>query len=453
MINRFNSAVLIALLAMLISACATTQADKPALSMPTAFPDFATASPGQLFDAQKIAALEARMQKFVVDGDTNGIATLLVKDGQVISHTQAGVRRIMDGAPIAEDTIYRIYSMTKPITGVALMRLYEEGKFSLDDPVTKYIPEFKDLEVVQSFEDDGSFELEPLSRQPTMRELMSHTAGFAYGLYGSDPSNVAFMKERVLASPDLDTFINRVAGIPLMYQPGESWFYSAAVDIQGAIIERLTGMSLGEYLQAQVFAPLGMNDTGFFVPDDKYDRFSNAFAYHPETKKVRLLPFDEAKYNFFGDMAFKDGTFGMESGGGGLVSTLGDYARFCQMLANQGALDGVRILKAETVELMRTDVLQEEQKVSIAGTLTQAESGGEIGFGLDFGIFHNTENHKNKMGDGSYFWGGAAGTWFWIDPVNNLFFIGMIQRFPQGGPAVDFRGISRDLIYEALIHD
>ncbi|MFT5572962.1 MAG: CubicO group peptidase (beta-lactamase class C family) [Cryomorphaceae bacterium] len=452
MMNRFMSAVSIALLTMFISACATTQADNPVSATPVAFPDFSTASPRQLFDADKIAALETRMQKFVVDGDTNGIATLLVKDGQVISHTQAGVRRIMDGAPIADDTIYRIYSMTKPITGVALMALYEEGKFSLDDPVAKYIPEFKDLEVVKSFEEDGSFEVEALDRQPTMRELMSHTAGFAYGLYGSDPSNVAFMKNGVLASPDIDTFITRVAGIPLMYQPGESWFYSAAVDIQGAIIERLTGMSLGEYLQSTIFAPLGMNDTGFFVPDAKYDRFSNVFAYHPETKKFRLLPFDEARYNFFGDMAFKNGTFGMESGGGGLVSTLGDYARFCQMLANGGEFNGIRILKSETVKLMRTDVLLEKQKVSIAGTLTQVES-GELGFGLDFGVFHNTGNDKGKMGDGTYFWGGAAGTWFWIDPVNNLYFIGMIQRFPQGGPEVDFRGISRDLIYDALIQD
>ena len=264
MIIPFKSTVSITVLTLLISACAMTQAKDSASRVSKAFPDFSSESPGLAFDVDKIAALEARMQKFVADGDTKGIATLLVKDGEVISHTQAGVRHILDGAPITDDTIYRIYSMTKPITGVALMALYEQGKFSLDDPVAKYISEFTNLEVVKSFAEDGSFEIEPLQRQPTMRELMSHTAGFAYGLYGKDPSNVAFMKKRVLASPDLTTFIDRVATIPLKYQPGASWFYSAAVDIQGAIIERLTGMSLGEYFQSILFTPLGMNDTGFF---------------------------------------------------------------------------------------------------------------------------------------------------------------------------------------------
>lgn len=451
MINPFVKAILLASLSLVITACASVPSTAPAVTLATAFPDFQSDPVISDFDSDKIAALEARMKQFVSDGDTKGIATLLVKDGQVVSHTQAGVRRILDAAPIADDTIYRIYSMTKPITGVALMMLFEEGRFSLDDPVAKFIPEFEKLEVVKAYEKDGSFEVEPLERQPTMRELMSHTAGFAYGLGGSDPSNRQFMQQRILASPDLSTFIDRVATVPLMYQPGEKWFYSAAVDIQGAIVERLTGMSFGEYLQQKIFSPLAMKDTGFFVPSEQYDRFSNVFGFHPETKKFQLLPFTEAKYNFFGDMAYRKGGVGMESGGGGLVSTLADYARFCQMLANGGVLDGNRIIKAETIKLMRTDVLVDGQSVNIAGTLTEAETqNNPIGFGLDFGIFKNAENDPSKMGDGSYFWGGAAGTWFWIDPVNNLYFIGMIQRFPQGGPDVDFRSISRDLVYEAL---
>lgn len=444
--SKLATILLLVATSLALAACTTTPTPTSATS---AFPDFSKAAPTQNFDAEQIAALEARVRKFVADGDTKGVATLLVKGGKVISHTQAGVRRIMDGAPITEDTIYRIYSMTKPITGVALMMLYEQGKFSLDDPIVKYIPEFADLKVVQTVREDGSYTLEPLKRQPTMRELMSHTAGFAYGLYGSDPSNVAFMQQRILASPDLTTFIEKVATVPLMFQPGERWFYSAAVDIQGAIIERLSGMSLGEYFTTQIFSPLGMPDTGFYVPAGEYDRFSNVFGYHPETKKFQLLPYTEPEYNFFGTMEYRQHSFGMESGGGGLVSTLRDYARFCQMLANGGVLDGKRILKPETVKLMRTNVLSENQNVSIAGTLTQA-AGGTLGFGLDFGVFHNTNNDKSKMGDGSYFWGGAAGTWFWIDPVNDLFFIGMIQRFPQGGPEVDFRGITRDMVYQAL---
>jgi CubicO group peptidase (beta-lactamase class C family) len=442
----FTSIILLALL----SSCASVQYDLSHQTA-TAFPDFASVSPGDAFDAGKIGELENRMQKFVSDGDAMGIATLLVKDGKIVSHTQAGLRHVKDGAPINEETLYRIYSMTKPITGVALMTLYEEGRFSLDDPVSKFIPEFENLTVVKSYDKDGSVEIEPLDRQPTMRELMSHTAGFAYGLYGSDPSNIAFMKNGILASPDLDTLIDRVATVPLMYQPGERWFYSVAVDIQGAIVERLTGMSFGEYLNSRILQPLKMTDTGFYVPDSEYDRFSDVFGYHPVSKEFQLLPFKEAKYNVLGSVAFtKEGT-GMESGGGGLVSSLGDYARFCQMLANGGELDGQRILKPETIKLMRTSVLDEKQNVSISGTLTQAAAGDlGLGFGLDFGVIHNPDNIKHKMGDGSYFWGGAAGTWFWIDPTHNLYFIGMIQRFPQGGPAVDFRGISKDLVYEAL---
>lgn len=447
--NSVKSTISLALTILLLSACASTPSTHLSVADLRPFDDLTKAATSDAFSADKIAELEARMQKFVADGDTKGIATLLVKDGQIVSHTQAGVRRIMDGAAITEDTIYRIYSMTKPITGVALMTLYEQGMFSLDDPVVKFVPEFKNLQVVKSFADDGSFAVEALHHQPTMRELMSHTAGFAYGLYGKDPSNLMFMKNGVLASPDLNTFIDRVAAIPLMYQPGEQWFYSAAVDIQGAIVERLSGMKFGAFLASKIFAPLGMVDTGFSVPAAEYDRFSNVYGFHPETKKFQLLPFSEAQYNRLGDVSYRPAARGMESGGGGLVSTLKDYARFCQMLVNGGQLSGARILKAETIKLMRTDVLQDHQRVSIAGTLSQTE-GNELGFGLDFGIFHNKGNDPLKMGDGSYFWGGAAGTWFWIDPVNNLFFIGMIQRFAQGGPEVDFRTISRDLVYQAL---
>lgn len=401
------------------------------------------------FDAQGLQNLEDRIQQFVADGHTKGIATLLVKDGNVVNYTQAGIRRASDNAPIEQDTIYRIYSMTKPVTGVAMMILFERGLFSLGDPIAKFIPEFKDLQVVKSYSEDGSVELEPLQRQPTMQELMSHTAGFAYGLYGNDPSNRQFMKDQILAAPDLDTFIDKVAKVPLMAQPGKQWFYSAAVDIQGAIVERLSGMSFGEFLQKNLFQPLAMEDTGFFVPAAKYDRFSDVWGYHPETKEFQRVPFPEPKYNRLGDVSFKADIPRFESGGGGLLSTISDYARFCQMLANKGEFNGRRILSAESIKLMRTNVLRDDQRVSISGTLSDSESKA-LGFGLNFGTIKNTGDGGFKLGDGSYFWGGAAGTWFWIDPVNNLFFIGMIQRFPQGGPEIDFRGVSQELVYSAL---
>jgi CubicO group peptidase (beta-lactamase class C family) len=409
---------------------------------PEPFPDYSTEAAGADFDIAKIAALEARMRQFVTDGDVAGIATLLVKDGDVISYTVAGIRRLADMAPITEDTIYRIYSMTKPITGVALMSLYEDGKFQLDDPVSQYIPEFDNLKVVESYEPDGSYVLVPLERQPTMRELMSHTAGFGYGLFGDDPSNRAFQSRQILASPDMQTFIDTVATVPLMFQPGERWFYSSAVDIQGAIVERLSGVKFGEYLKSEVFDPLEMRDTAFYVPDAEYDRFSDVFGLDPETGKtgpVRLPA-----------VAYKKETVGMESGGSGLTSTLYDYARFCQMLSNGGELGGARILKPETIELMRTNVLVDNQKVDIGGTLSPAES-QSFGFGLDFGIIRNTGSGAGIQGDGTYFWGGMAGTWFWIDPVNSLYFIGMIQRFPTSdGQQADLRSISAEMVYDAL---
>ena len=415
------------------------------------FPDFDSKSPRPDFNAEKLAALEDRMRKFVVDGDTMGIATLLVHDGKVASYAQAGVRDIVKGKPITQDTIYRIYSMSKPITGVAMMMLYEQGEFSLDDPVSKFIPEFEGLEVVKSYEKDGSFDLEPLERQPTMRELMSHTAGFAYGISGMDPSNVEFRKQGVLGSPDLQTLIDKVATIPLIHQPGTDWEYSISVDIQGAIIERITGMTLGEYLDKKLFTPLGMSDTAFYVAADKADRLADMFAYHPVTQNFQRMPFSEPDYNLLGDISYSKETRGMESGGGGLVSTMADYARFCQMLINGGEFNGTRILSEKSIKLMSTNVLTEGQKVNIAGNLTESGS-DRLGFGLNFGIILGAEFSKSNYGDGNYFWGGAAGTWFWVDPANDLFFIGMIQRFPKSPPSVnpDFRGVSQKFVYDSL---
>ena len=432
--------------ALLLTGCPAEQeqvgsASVKAAPVAGAFPDYSTEDVGAHFDPAKIAALEARMAKFVTDGDAKGIATLLVKDGKVISHMQSGQRRVSDGAPISEDTIYRIYSMTKPVTGVALMMLHEEGKFSLDDPVSKFVPEFEKLQVVKSFDNKKGVVLEPLNRQPTMRELMSHTAGFAYGLYGDDPSNLAFKDQKILESPDMLTFIDKVSKVPLMFQPGERWFYSAAVDIQGAVVERLSGQTLGAFFKQRIFDPLGMDDTGFYVPEEDYDRFSDVFGFNPMNGKMMRVPFPAVMY--------RQSTIGMESGGGGLVSTLDDYARFAQMLANDGELDGNRILQPETLKLMRTNVLKPGQTVNIAGTLTQATT-DYLGFGLDFGIIKNDGSGATPYGNGTYFWGGAAGTWFWVDPVNDLFFIGMIQRFSRGGPPVDFRGISGKMVYEAM---
>ena len=405
------------------------------------------------FDPEKLVALEKRMHKFVADGETMGIATLLVRNGKVASYAQAGVRDIVKGKPISQDTIYRIYSMSKPIIGVAMMMLYEQGEFSLSDPVSKFIPEFESLEVVKSYEKDGSFELEPLERQATMQELMSHTGGFAYGFSGMDPSNVEYRKQDVLGSSDLQSLVNKVASAPLMHQPGTKWEYSISVDLQGAIIERITGMTLSEYLDKKLFTPLGLTDTAFYVSTGKADRLADLFAYHPITQTLQRMPFSEPDYNLLGDMSYSKETRGMESGGGGLVSTMADYARFCQMLINGGTLNGIRVITEESVKLMSTNILSAGQKVDIDGDLSSAQT-DRLGFGLNFGVIMGAESNKSKYGDGSYYWGGAAGTRFWIDPVNDLFFIGMIQRFPKGPQSEnpDYRGVSQEFVYDALVH-
>ncbi|MDJ0920338.1 MAG: serine hydrolase domain-containing protein [Henriciella sp.] len=401
------------------------------------------AEPVAAFSEDGIAALEARMSQFVLDGEVYGLATRLVHDGEIVSDHRFGIKALEAQTPIAEDTIYRIYSMTKPVTGVAMMMLWEEGAFALDDPITKFIPEFEGLQVLNGVNEDGSAIVVPMERAPTMQELMSHTAGFAYGLTTADPANAAFNDQDVLASPDLPTFIGKVADIPLVHQPGEAWAYSAAVDIQGHIIEQISGQTLGAFFEERIFTPLGMADTGFYVPDADYDRLSEVYGFSPEHEAWVPVPSP--------DVAYTKSTIAMESGGGGLVSTMDDYTSFAAMLLNGGELNGTRLLKEDTVDLMTTNLLADGMKIAFDGT-----SGSDVleghGFGLNFGVIVDADVAETSVPNGSYYWGGAAGTWFWIDPTNDLFFIGMVQYFAWTNPGqeTDLRGASSELVYEAL---
>lgn len=435
--KRQISSILSAFVLLGMAACATAPAAEPEA---ITFNNLADTESPAGFSASRLADLDAAMRRSVDEGKVRGVSTLLVKDGQVINYDQYGIRRAADQAPITEDTIFRIYSMSKPITGVALMTLYEDGAFSLDDPITKFVPELADLKVFEGLDEGGEPILVNADRPATMRELMSHTAGFAYGLFSDDPVNKMFAEAEVLRSPDLDTYISRLATVPLLYQPGTNWAYSTAVDVQGYIVQKLSGKRLGQYLQDEIFAPLGMTDTGFYVPDAKRDRFSDVFTPNAETGELEVL--DAPGF------AFREGGIGMEAGGHGLVSTMGDYARFCQMLVNGGELNGVRVLQPETVDLMRTDVLPDGVSLFSDGVSPNPQMAGH-GFGLDFAVYVDPSATGASQPEGSYYWGGAAGTWFWIDPVNDLFFIGMIQRFP-GGLDRAMRGESADLVYRAL---
>ena len=395
------------------------------------------------FTAEGIAAFEKTMGDYVAEGRLYGIHTRVAHKGEIISDYYTGLRGLESQTPIEDDTIYRIYSMTKPITGVAMMMLYEEGKFDLDDPVSKFVPEFEDLKVLAGVAEDGSAILGDLERQPTLRELMSHTSGFGYGLSGIDPVNSAFRDNKVLESPDLQTFIDRTADIPLLFQPGEAWFYSVGMDIQARIIEEISGQTFGEYLQTRLFGPLGMTDTGFFVPEEDYHRLSEVYGFDPETGAMVPVPFP--------GVMFRKETVGYESGGGGLVSTMDDYSRFAQMLVNRGELDGVRILKPETLALMTTNVLEEGQFLSSLG-VNQGDVYPGLGMGLTMGTVEEPAAVPSKIPAGSYFWSGAASTWFWIDPVNELYLIGMVQVFDNNNPngPLEMRETSSAAIYDAL---
>jgi len=393
------------------------------------------------FDSERLKKLDAAMAKAVADGEVVGMQTLLARHGKVVATNTYGKMSAASGESMRKDAMFRIYSMTKPITGVAMMILFEEGKWTLDDPVTKYLPELKDLKVWKGQEPGGNPILEPVKRPPTMRELMSHTAGFGYGLSDTHPVDKMF-QERVFSSNGLKDMTAKVASIPLLFQPGERWSYSIAVDLQGYIIEKLSGETLGQFLESRIFKPLKMNDTSFIVPAAKASRLAAVYAPDPKTKQLLEVTPNPRVQDFTKPPQF-------ESGGGGLVSTTADYSRFCQMVLNGGELDGARILAPASIELMGTNQVPQAAMTNANGTLASLFNGG-VGFGLDFLVNSDPRRAGSLVGKGTLSWGGAAGTWFWIDPANDVVFIGMIQRFGSVG-GVELAGTSRTLVYQALV--
>ena len=397
------------------------------------------------FDSGRLKKLDAAMAKAVADGRVAGMTTLLMRHGRLVEFNTYGQASLASGKPMTKDAIFRIYSMTKPLTGVAMMMLFEEGKWRLDDPVTKYVPEFRNLKVYTGMDANGQMTTEAAKRAPTMREIMSHTAGFGYGLADLHPVDKLYRSKGVLQSNGLKQMIDRTAEIPLMFQPGTNWSYSNAVDIQGYIVEKLSGMPFGQYMQEHVFGPLKMTDTAFYTGPQRASRLAAVYVGGKDGKIAEAT-------NLFGMAAMPDYAKAptMESGGGGLVSTTADYARFCQMILNKGELDGVRILSPASVELMGANVIPHDVLVSSNGT-SVARFNEAVGFGLDFMVVNDPRRAGSLEGKGTMSWGGAAGTWFWIDPTNDLFFVGMIQRMGGSG-GEDLGTAARTLTYQALTH-
>jgi len=394
------------------------------------------------FSVDRLKRLDEAMQAKVDRKQLAGIVTMLARHGKLVEAKTYGQQDLASGKPMPQDAIFRIYSMTKPVTGVAMMILYEEGKWKPGDPLSKYIPEFAGLKVYAGTDRAGKPILAAPAHAPTVGEVMSHTAGFTYGFFGSSPVDKLYMASNPLFAPSLDEFIARLAKLPLVYQPGEEWLYSVSVDVQGYLVEKLSGQKFPDFVRERIFTPLGMKDTAFFVPPDKLARL--ATVYKPDPKGTGLVPVPH------------DGHVseppGLPSGGGGLYSTASDYLRFAQMLLGGGELGGVRVLAPGTVALMRSNHLAERLltpngKFGIG--LYHMQPG--LGFGYDVAVFEDPARIGSTAGKGSFMWDGLAGTWFWVDPTNDLVFVGMIQRIVTEPGMPDMENLSRALVYQALV--
>jgi len=412
-VRNFASFLLLVLLT-----CAAGAAD-----LPTAKPESVGMS------TQRLGKLKSEMQALVDRNQLPGVVTMVAKDGKIVEFDVAGKRDVESGAPLQKDSIFRIYSMSKPITGVAMMMLFEEGKWQLNDPVSKHIPEFANLKVAKVNPQNGSVTQVAPDHPMTMRELMSHSGGLTYGVFGSTAVDKMYTDVNVLdRDATLQAMIDKLGKIPLLHQPGERWHYSVSVDVQGYLVEKLSGQPFPEFLKQRIFEPLGMKDTAFYVPADKINRFVSFYTYDKDRKFVAhpgVPDFSKPP--------------GAPSGGGGMVSTAMDYMRFCQMLLNGGELDGHRLLSPLSVQLMRSNVLPASARTMGPGT----------GFGLDFAVVEDPVAAGGYGGEGTFYWGGYAGTWFWIDPVYNMIVVGMIQIRGDGSP--DVRGLSRNLTYQAIV--
>ncbi len=394
------------------------------------------------FSAQRLERLHTLMQQAVNRKQIAGIVTILARHGKVVDYRAYGVSDLASGAPMKKDAIFRDYSMTKPVTGVAMMILYEEGKWLPTDPIAKYIPEFAHLKVYKGVGADGKMILVDPDHAPTMRELMSHTAGFTYGFFGDTPVDAMYRDQHVLSSKNLQEMIDKLANIPLLYQPGKGWNYSVSMDIEGYIIEKLSGQPLPDFMREHIFKPLGMRDAGFFVPADKRGRFVTLYRTGTHGELVADENGGHVPRDYFAEPA-------MPSGGGGMVSTAEDYYRFAQMMLSRGELDGVRILAPSTVKLMTSNHVPADLLTGQFGIGLQVMRPG-FGYGYNCAVAFDPPEANLPDGKGTFFWDGAAGTWFWVDPANDIVFIGMIQRM-LGPLSPNLEYESRSVVYGALV--
>ena len=403
-----------------------------AADLPTAPPE------SQGFSSERLARIAPAIKKEIEKGQYPGAVMLVVRHGKVVYFDSVGQLDPAGGKPMANDAIFRLYSMTKPYTSVAIMMLMEEGKLRVSDPVSKFIPAFANLQVSVPVTDPYTGATKyinvPTEREVTIQDLLRHTSGIVYGQYTSNPKVKELYAKENVDWKDLTGAeqIERLAKVPLAHQPGSTFEYGLSVDVLGRAVEAISGKTLGEFLQERVFAPLGMKDSAFIVPQDKVGRLAQPFATDPATNTpISLLDVTVAQKN--------------DAGGAGSVGTASDYARFLQMMINGGELDGVRLLSPTTVRYMTVDHLGPDIKFSGVTTLPAG-----TGFGLGFAVRKETGRFEVTGNEGEYYWAGAAGTGFYVDPKDDIVVVWMTQGQP-GMPRRYDRYLFKQMVYQAIV--
>jgi CubicO group peptidase (beta-lactamase class C family) len=404
------------------------------------------------FSVERLAKVDAVMkQRYVDTGLLPGILTQVCRKGEIVHTGMSGSMDLARNKAMREDALFRIYSMTKPITAVALMMLVEEGKIGLDDDVHTHIPSWKNLRVYASgmpslvANTAGQFITTAPHRRMKVVDLVTHTSGLTYGFMMRTSIDAEYRRQKVgdFQTPGgLDAFIEQLANIPLDFSPGEAWNYSVSIDVMGYLVQKLSGQTFGEFLRTRLFEPLGMKDTFFSVPADKMDRFCS--CYMPG-KDGKLVIQDDAGKSTYAEPPK------LESGGGGLVSTAHDYMRFCRMMLGGGSLDGVQILSPKTVAMFGMNLLPNNKlmtDMSLAATFSEAGYGG-IGFSIGCGVTMDIAKARIPGTPGEFFWGGAASTAFWIDPKEDLAVVFMTQVMGTDA-RLTLRRDLRTLVYSAM---
>jgi len=424
MMRRLNLATLVC--ALILAVVSSAQ------ELPVAKPEAVGLS------TERLDRISKTVQKNIDDKRIAGAVTLVMRHGQVAWFKAQGMQDREAGKAMQPDTIFRICSMSKPITSTAVMILYEEGRFLLEDPISKYLPEFKNPKVLVKPPNGGAPYTIPATREITIRDLLRHTSGLTYGW---NPDLGLMYKEANIASGllpydgTIGDNVERLAKLPLLFSPGERWEYSLSADVLGRLIEVVSGMPLDQFLQSRIFQPLGMKDTYFFIPDNKLNRLATAYTYYPEKGLNRFpdTPITEENFSYSADYPYH-GPKKLFSGGGGLSSTAEDYARFCQMMLNGGKLGNIRILSRKSIELMTHDQLG---KIS-----------ADDAFGLGFGIDGVKSPLRELGSQGAYNWGGFFYTAFSIDPKEEMIVIFMGQLHPAGDLDLDRK--VHELAYQAI---